>query len=74
MDVLLGFLLVAGVGAVIMWGLLRLARRARRRGITGAMVSAIDEIYHPIAYDSHLEVQVQIERKAPPPSPGDPPL
>lgn len=76
MDVLLPFLLLAaGVGVVVL-GLARLAARARRNGVSGvgsSSMTVIDEIFHPIAQESHQEIQAQEERLAPRVLPGDPP-
>ncbi|HEY0454398.1 hypothetical protein, partial [Actinophytocola sp.] len=71
MDVVLPFLVVAVGYAVVMWGLMRLAARARRRGVGTAIVGAVDELFHPANHQTHLESLVEDERKAPIPSPGD---
>jgi hypothetical protein len=76
-DVLLPFLLVAGVVTLMCWGLVRGAARMRRRRVgsaamSGAM-SVIDEIWHPAAYDPQIEIQQAYERQAPTPSPDDKP-
>ena len=75
MDVLLPFLLVAGVVTAICWGLVRGAARMRRRRVgsaamSGAM-SVVDEIWHPAAYDPQIEIQQAYEREAPSPSSPD---
>ncbi len=77
MDVVLPFLLVAGVVTLMCWGLVRGAARMRRRRVgsaamSGAM-SVIDEIWHPAAYDPQIEIQQSYERQAPVPSPHDKP-
>ncbi|QNE21475.1 hypothetical protein F1D05_30605 [Kribbella qitaiheensis] len=51
--------------------LAKAAARARRRGISGSMTGPFDEMWHPTAAASHLEIQVQTERKKPLPSPED---
>jgi hypothetical protein len=76
-DVLLPFLLTAGVCVLICWGLARGASRMRRRRVgsaamSGAM-SVVDEIWHPAAYDPQIEIQQAYERQAPAPSPDDKP-
>lgn len=75
MGVVLPFLLVAGVTALICWGLTRAAARMRRRragsaAMSGAM-SVIDEIWHPIAHEPQIEIQQAYERQTPAPSPDD---
>ncbi|OLF11568.1 hypothetical protein BLA60_11475 [Actinophytocola xinjiangensis] len=76
MDVLVPFLLVvAGFGVVVL-GLAKFAARARRNGVSGvgsSSMTIIDEIFHPIAQESHVEIQAQEERLAPRELPGDPP-
>lgn len=76
MDVLLPFLLlVAGLGLVV-FGLARLAARARRNGVGGvgsSSMTVVDEIFHPIAQEAHVELRAQEERLAPRELPGDPP-
>jgi len=47
------------------------AARARRRGISGSMMGPFDQLWHPAAAESHLELQVEAERKKPLPSPDD---
>jgi hypothetical protein len=75
-DVLLPFLLLAAGLAVVMFGLARFAARARRNGVSGvgsSSMTIVDEIFHPIAQESHQEIQAQEERLAPRVLPGDPP-
>ena len=59
--------LVAGFLALLAWS----AARARRRGISGSMLGPFEEMWHPTAAESHLQMQVQNERKKPLPSPDD---
>jgi hypothetical protein len=47
-----------------------LATRSRRRG-TRAMLSVVDEIWHPTGQVTHIEVQAQAERRVPLPAPDD---
>lgn len=70
---LLTFLAVAVGYSVVMFVLMRLAVRARKRGIGASLMSGVDQVFHPIAYDSHLEIQVQEERMVPLTSPDGPP-
>jgi len=65
-------LTLAGFAAVV-GGLAWLGRRARRRGVGGSVLGAVDEIFHPAAYQPRIEGQQQAERKVNAPSPGDPP-
>ncbi len=51
--------------------LAKAASRARRRGISGSMMGPFDEMWRPTAAESHIELQVQSERKKPLPSPED---
>lgn len=72
MDAALGML--AGLGSLavllVMFGLL--ARRVRRSGAGARLMGPIDEVFHPGAHRSRVEIQVQDERAAPPAAPGDP--
>jgi hypothetical protein len=74
-EVLLPFLMVAGVCALLGWGLVRLAARTRRRRVGSAAMSAamgvFDEIWHPAAYEPQIEIQQAYELQAPSPSPED---
>ncbi|WP_112239311.1 hypothetical protein [Kribbella monticola] len=51
--------------------LARAAARARRRGISGSMMGVFDQMWHPAAAESHLELQLETDRKKPLPSPDD---
>jgi hypothetical protein len=71
------FLTVVAVAAgygVVMYGLIRFARWARRRGIGGGLMSPIDQNFHPIAHEAREELRGQEERVAPTtsPDPKDP--
>jgi hypothetical protein len=68
--VLLGSIAIAGI---LLAGLPWLAARVRRRGLGGSPLTALDEIWHPAAHDARIRIEVQDERVAPAPSPGDPP-
>jgi hypothetical protein len=59
--------LIAGFLGLLAWA----AARARRRGIGGSMMGPFEEMWHPAAAGSQLEIQVQSERKKPLPSPDD---
>lgn len=75
MDVVLPFLLVAGVVTAICWGLMRGAARMRRRRVGSAALSAsmsvFDEIWHPAAHEPQIEIQQAYEREAPSPTSPD---
>jgi hypothetical protein len=64
-------LVAFGGFAGIAYGLWRAATWARQRGVGTSLIAPIDEIWHPIAYDAHQEIQVQDERLAPRFSPED---
>ncbi|QFZ18182.1 hypothetical protein [Saccharothrix syringae] len=49
------------------------ATRARRSGSGHSLMAPFEEIWDPGAHRTHLEVQVREDRRAPTPSPGDPP-
>jgi len=69
MAELVAFLIaVGGLGAVLS-ALVLLGRRVRRRGIGGAIMGPIDEIYHPGAHRSRYEIQAQSRRAVTLPSP-----
>jgi hypothetical protein len=70
MDAVLGLLVVAGLGAV-MFVLVRLGRRVRRRGTSLAVISHADEIFRPATHHARAEVQLQAERRLPPSSADD---
>lgn len=73
MDVLVPFVIVVGGFALVLWGLARWAARARRLGIGTAVMSTVDEVFHPIQHETHHEILAQNERLAPKELPGDPP-
>jgi hypothetical protein len=58
---------VGGFLATLAWA----AARARRRGISGSMMGPFDQMFHPAAAESHLELQLEAERKKPLPSPDE---
>jgi hypothetical protein len=69
-DGLLAMLLVAATLAVVLGCLTLLARRIRRRGLGGGLMSVAEEIYLPSARRSRQEIQAEVRQA---PSPGDPP-
>lgn len=71
MPALVPVLLSAAVYGVVLWGLVRLAARVRRRRTGGSLMQPFDEIWHPAAHRARIEVEVQQEQPAPGPLPGD---
>ena len=71
MGELLPLLATVAVFAVLIAGLARLATLARRRRTGGSALGAVDEIFHPAAYQPRIDIQLQSERKTPLPSAGD---
>jgi hypothetical protein len=59
--------------AVALGGLWWVARRSRGRAAAGAVTGPFEEIWHPAAHRTRIEIQVQDERVIPNPQPGDPP-
>jgi len=64
LEISLGFTLVA---CATWW----LAQRLRRRR-GGDVRGSFEEIWHPAAHLTRIEIREQVERKAPSPAPGDP--
>ncbi len=64
---------VLGGLALIVAGLVWVASRARGRRAGGAVLGAVDEIWHPAAYRPRVEIEVQSERAVPLPPGGDRP-
>ncbi|WP_309246279.1 hypothetical protein [Verrucosispora sioxanthis] len=71
MDGVLMFVVVVACLAAILGALGWLGVRVRRRGIGGEMMGPFEEIWHPAAYRSRMEIRVQEERMVPTPSPDD---
>nr|WP_202806578.1 hypothetical protein [Kribbella catacumbae] len=59
--------LVVGFLGLLAWA----SARSRRRGIGASMMGPFEEMYHPAAAQSHVELRLQTERKKPLPSPED---
>jgi hypothetical protein len=67
-------LMTVAVFGMILGGLPWLASRVRRRGVGAGLLGPFEEIWgYPAAYRARFEIEVQQERQAPTPSPGDPP-
>jgi hypothetical protein len=71
-DLLIGLVVVAGGFAVLMAAFAALAARIRRRGIGGALMGPIDEIWRPAAHRFRFEIEAASQRALPVTSPGDP--
>lgn len=70
-SVLVPMLASVTIYGVVMWGLVRLAVRVRRRRCGGSLMQPFDEIWHPTAHQARLDIEVQQEQPAPSPLPGD---
>ena len=69
-----GFVVTVAIFAVILGGLPLLARHVRRTGVGAGLMGPIEEIWgYPDAHRMRFEVEAQVERRAPAPSPVDPP-
>jgi hypothetical protein len=68
---LLAFAMVAGGFAVILGAFVWLASTMRRRGLGGAIMGPLDEVYQPNAHRSRFDLQVQEEIGAPAASADD---
>ncbi|MCH6167806.1 hypothetical protein [Pseudonocardia alaniniphila] len=71
MDGLVAPLMTLGIFGVVLAGLAWIASRVRRRGGGGSLMGPFDEIWHPAAHRARIETEVQEERPAPIPLPGD---
>ena len=60
--------------AVIMAGLVWLTHGSRGRRVGSSVAGPFEEIWHPAAHRARIDIAIQDERKAPVPSPGDPPV
>lgn len=71
MNGLLSLMVILAGFAMILGGLAWMASRVRRRGGGDSLMGPFDEIWHPAALQARIEIQVQDERPAPSPLPGD---
>jgi hypothetical protein len=69
-----GLLATLAAFGLVLGGLPWLASRVRRRGTGGGVLGPFEEMWHPAATRARVEIQAQEERRAPMPSPGDPPI
>jgi hypothetical protein len=65
------FLLVAAGFAVILAGFAWLASRIRRRGLGGALMGPLDEVYNPATHRLRFEIQTHEQRMVPIPPADD---
>lgn len=65
---------VLATWAAVIGGLWALAARVRRTGVGTGMLGPFEEMWHPVAVDSRVEVQAADYRPAEAPAAGDPPL
>lgn len=71
MSVAVSLLASVAIYGGVMWGLVRLVARVRRRRSGGSLMQPFDEIWHPAAHQARLDVEGQQEQPAPNPLPGD---
>jgi len=71
-DLLPAIAIMAGFAA-IMAGLVWLTHRSRGRRVGSSVAGPFEEIWHPAAHRARIDIEIQDERTAPVPSPGDPP-
>ncbi len=71
MDGLLAAVVVLAGFGLVLSALAWLGSRVRRRGIGDLVMGPFDEIWHPAAHLTRIEIQAQEERAAPMPSPSD---
>lgn len=71
-----GAVLVAAVIVIflgVLGGLWALAARVRRTGVGTGMLGPFDEMWHPVAVDSRIEIETAEYRPVEAPASGDPP-
>ena len=73
MDAALGMLVGLGSFAVVLAVFVLLARRIRRSGAGARLMGPIDEVFHPGAHRSRVEIQIADERADPPAPSADAP-
>lgn len=74
MTDVLGLLMVVAGFTAVLGGFVWLAARIRHRGLGGAVMGPIDEVYNPAAHRARLDVEIQHERPSPSPSADDQPM
>jgi hypothetical protein len=70
----LAIVAVVAAFAAVMGCLAWLTRRQRGRRISSSVAGPFEEIWHPAAHRSRIDIEIQDERKVATPSPGDPPI
>jgi hypothetical protein len=70
-DGLVALLMTLGIFGVVLGGLAWSASRIRRRGGGASLMGPFDEVWHPAAHRTRIEIEVQEERPLPSPLPGD---
>jgi len=73
MDGLWGLIVIIAMFALFVGGVPWLASRVRHRGIGSGVLGPIQDMWDPTVYREQIEFHAQLERKAPAPSPDDPP-
>ncbi|GAA0235977.1 hypothetical protein [Cryptosporangium japonicum] len=67
----MGALVVAAGYVGVIAGLVVLAARVRRRGISAPLLDVFDQMYRPSAHESRLEILAEEHRTAPTETPDD---
>lgn len=73
MDGLWAPIITVAVFALTVGSFPWIAYRVRTRGIGGGILSPFQDIWDPTVHREQADFQVQLEREAPAPAPGDPP-
>jgi hypothetical protein len=73
MEGFLPVLVTLAAFAVTLGGFAWFSIRARARGVGSSFVGPFQELWDPSHLRSDTEIRIEVARKAPAPSPGDPP-
>lgn len=73
MDAVVLLLAIVGLFAVSMGGMVWLAHQVRTRGVGGSVLGPIQDMWDPAVRHTQVQIEIQAERRAPTPAPGDPP-
>ncbi len=65
-------LLTVGAFALVLGGTVWLGAQMRRRGMRVTVLEPIEEMWDPGHHRAETQIEIQHERKAEAPSPGDP--
>lgn len=71
MDGVLLVVVVIGVFLAVLGGLWGLAVRVRRTGVGTGLLGPFEEVWHPVAADSRIEIETAEYRPAESPAAGD---